>query len=234
MIDALVPMRTSGRFDWLRLGSPNDGGYVVANTQVPEELLSFGGGSDIAFERQMADRGVAVTCADPLHTDPLPPDGENPRLVRGELGREFGAAEVRAWRRWGDSAWLKIDCEGAEWDLIGSMPSAELARFEQIVIEFHGLPWGCWEQKAEALERLRHRHELIHLHANNHGGVHRRYGCPVPDTVECTFLVREQAGVPLAAAWTPCGLDAPNNPRRREIDAGELVAGWRAWLESTY
>lgn len=233
MIDALMPARVDGNFSWVRVGSPNDGGYVVARPgdRKPEGLLSFGGGENMEFERDAAMQGIDVFCIDPAHRE----DAEsNPGMVRGELGREWHRGTVNAWRMLHDSAWLKIDCEGAEWDFFTSMPSAELARFDQIVVEFHGLAWGGWEQKAEALGRLRQRHALVHLHANNYGGERRRYRCRVPDTVECTYLLRELAGKDAPGRWRRSPLDAPNNPRRREIDAGELVAGWRAWLESTY
>jgi hypothetical protein len=57
--------------------------------------------------------------------------------------------------RIGDCDFLKIDCEGSEYDILRGCPPAILARVQRIALEFH--EWTSGQDHRELVELLRAR-----------------------------------------------------------------------------
>jgi hypothetical protein len=96
---------------------------------------------------------------------------------------------------------LKMDVEGAEWDVLRNMPDAVLARCDQLVLEVHDLsglgrstayPLVPLEQKVAVLRKLNHHFYCWHPHANNYASIHVIGGFKVPDVMELTWLNRRR------------------------------------------
>ena len=87
-----------------------------------------------------------------------------------------------------DNIFLKIDIEGGEYPWLLHINEAQLNKFKQIVIEFHGITddrWGCnYNDKIKCLEKLSKTHYIVHAHGNNNGPVVNN----IPDVIELTYV----------------------------------------------
>jgi hypothetical protein len=90
---------------------------------------------------------------------------------------------------------LKCDIEGTEWELFSKADSSEISKFEQIVIEFHGLQFlyldKIFEEQIAALEKIYSTHAPIFCNSNNFGKFFLIGGRLVPEVLEVTYLSRE-------------------------------------------
>src|ERR1700761_268932 len=115
----------------IRVGGPGDGGYVLVDRLRPAQpVMSFGVGSSVAFDLDLAERGHRVLLFD--HTVSALP-GEHPGFTwypEGVAGaadpaqRLFTLADhmAKLSHLAGDQGVeapiLKLDVEGAEWDVL--------------------------------------------------------------------------------------------------------------------
>ena len=195
----LIPNADKVKHSLTRFGSENDGGYLLfSEIGINTDLLSFGIGDNLDFEEEMAPRVNRI----------LAFDGSIDELPKNVLGLEFrnkyvgdvtsinsvSITEIIPEMK-SDRLILKIDIEGAEWKVLGQLTEVHLARFDQIVGEFHGLSSVRSNQelleKIQILERLHSNFTLINSHPNNWSPYRVIKGVPVPDAVELTFLRNE-------------------------------------------
>jgi hypothetical protein len=199
-----------------------DGAYILLDMlRPPQRVLSFGVGRNVSFDLDMAARGHEVFLYD--HTVPGPPVRHD-RFHFRRIGIG-GVAEpdrpllpladhVAAIDGAGDDMILKMDVEGAEWPALIAAPSALLARFEQIVLEIHGLafldrrPWR--ERITTGLARLRQTHTLFHVHANNHAPPVVVAGLPVSNLLELSWVRSDRVRALPSRTLYPTALDEPN------------------------
>ncbi|MBQ2788645.1 MAG: FkbM family methyltransferase [Thermoguttaceae bacterium] len=218
--------------DCVRLGGSNDGGYVMLDDFKGGVAYSFGVRDDVAWDEELAKRGYDVYLYD--HTiDGLPQGKENERFHFFKTGM-CGAAPVKDCRTLGalieanghadrDDMILKIDVEGAEWDMLEEVDEALLARFSQIAIELHFLDWQDWERRRRLIEKLERSHAPIWLHACNYGSHclvdgECRYG-----SVEACYVRRSDYDLKPSTKIFPTQWDAPNDPKRPDYFLGRWV-----------
>jgi hypothetical protein len=83
---------------------------------------------------------------------------------------------------------LKMDIEGGEYPWLLNTTEAQLNKFKQIVIEFHGITndlWNCnYERKIKCLEKLSRTNYIIHAHGNNN----KRPVNNIPEVIELTYV----------------------------------------------
>jgi hypothetical protein len=206
----------------IRIGGPGDGGYVLVDRLRPAQaVMSFGVGTTVSFDHDLAQRGHQVLLFD--HTiDALPSEHERFTWYREGVAGEgdptrglFTLADHMAkLPPGGEAPILKLDVEGAEWDVLTETPMGLLRRFEQIVIELHELdrleerPFRSMAWKA--LATLSSAFTLCHVHANNYGRIHAVSGFPVPDTLEVTYIRTDQVMPGPSATFYPTALDSGN------------------------
>jgi hypothetical protein len=206
----------------IRIGGAGDGGYVLVDRLRPgQPVMSFGVGPSVAFDRDMAERGHDVLLFD--HTiEALP--GEHARFTwyaEGVAGagdptqRLFTLAEHMGKLPHGSEApILKLDVEGAEWEVLTETPVGLLRRFEQIVLELHEVPRleeGAFRGMAwKALATLSSAFTLCHVHANNFGGIQTVCGFPIADTLEVTYIRSDLVEVAASTTFYPTPLDTGN------------------------
>ena len=66
---------------------------------------------------------------------------------------------------------LKMDVEGAEYEVIKNTPCSVFEQFSQMTFEFHiwfDKNWG--RDLYDAICKLKETHSIVHIHANNCGG----------------------------------------------------------------
>jgi hypothetical protein len=196
----------------IRVGNPDgDGGYVFPIGVRVDALLSYGVGGDVSFEEGFKGRfSKPVACFD--HTvNSIPSEDKDIQFFQegvsntssGMLGTIESHVKKLGWA--GIPIALKMDVEGAEWDVLDDI--SRQSEVKILVIELHDL---CREMRP-SLIRLHDSFFCIHVHGNNYCGV-STYDKVYPNTVEAVFIRRGEAepdGIDYGSF--PTVLDIPNS-----------------------
>ena len=219
-----------------RIGSENDGGYVIAN--IPgltyDSFLSCGISDDITFEDAFTELHKIDCYAFDGTIDKLPHDN-NSRIHFIKKNIAFSQSDnttnMHDLMNGKTNIFLKMDIETNEYQWIQSLTREQLIRFAQITIEFH-FPFTYSEDifnrfsypievgsKLECLRRLADTHYLVHLHCNNCCGTTNFNNVAVPNVFECTYIRKDlckNVGHNIALIPDPV-LDRPNIRSTPEI-----------------
>jgi len=197
-----------------RLGNFKDGGYVLMDIGGYDLMLSGGVGGDIEFEKAFTEKykvkcyafdgtetsGFKLTKDLPLVT--YINKNVGPHNTNNTSNFDFGFEN-------GNNIFMKLDIEGAEYDLLNSFTDKQMNTIRQLVIEFH---WPDTRQKWNALLKITKTHYLIHYHANNNN--HIIYNINhnhIPAVFECTYIRKDLLDNPgLNKEPFPTKLDARN------------------------
>ena len=223
LFDELRPVTLSNcRLE--RLGSPNDGGYLLCGnlSDGVESAYSYGIGPRDDWGCDVSKRfGVAIHQYDCF--DPGRPSCDGGRFdfhdecvagsTRTEKGERFDTLEnqIAANGDTGKRLLVKIDVEGAEWDALLATSDAVLDRIDQMPMEMHGVNE---ERILEVVRKLKRTFYVVNLHVNN-------WSCaqgfePFPGAVFQVLLVNKRVGVVNPSAPSPpprSPHDAPDNPK---------------------
>lgn len=215
----------------LRLGHGSDGAYVVLDLLRPEQpVYSYGVGPDSSFDADLGVRGHDVFMYD--HTVGAP-RGSLPATCRffregiapvADPAGPLGTLEDHI-RRNGHlgrtDLVLKMDIEGAEWPVLGTLPEPLFGAFEQILVEIHDLHrLGEDEHRAAvrtALTRLANRFTLFHVHANVYGGLALAEGVPVARVLELSYVRSDLVSREPSRTLYPTEFDRTNRPGHKDI-----------------
>jgi hypothetical protein len=218
----------------VRIGGPHDGGYVMANGfELNRTAYSIGVGPQVQWDVEMAERGLVIHQYD--HTVPgLPQEHPNFRYTPLGIAPDLSHPDLitleEMLERNGHSGLsnmlLKIDVEGAEWDVFDAMDHALLAKFDQIVIEFHGLEYlgaDTFRERANRVFRkLNYHHVPIHVHANNYANVYPIEGVMVPGVLELSYCLRSRFTFAPSEEIFPTALDQPCRAEAADIFLGRF------------
>lgn len=181
--------------DLVRIGSAGDGGYVVSRAMLDGArfLLSFGLGDDWAFEAAICDslpvtatvchaydRTTSPEMLTAANRDELVAsyealfDGNRAVHFRQHVGMENNASTVslaNALSRipQGVPVLLKMDIEGSEYALLDEIAN-DPGPVHGLIFEIHCLD-RLGDHAVALLLRLMTRFDMVHVHANNCGGV---------------------------------------------------------------
>lgn len=222
----------------VRLGSPNDGGYVVPDWPAfyTAGLLSYGVGGNPDFENDFYRRYQTTAVAfDPTVDRPAHMDASVRFIPHGLAAADAGVyGRVDTHRRYlgPGGVLLKMDTEGAEWPGLDAVDDLDAVDVDVLVVEFHDLLRAS-DLKRNVLRKLARWGHVVHVHGNNFNPF---CGKPHPSPVmEVTYLSKQAAAragfvppgvdsLPVAVSPYPvAGLDKPNHP-----GLPDLVLDW--WL----
>jgi hypothetical protein len=218
----------------VRVGGANDGGYVMANDFEGNRICySIGVGPQVIWDSEMAARGMQIHQYD--HTVEGTPDthpnfhfnrvgishkSDDPQLITLETMLEQNDHLDE------ENMLLKIDVEGAEWDVFENMSSNTLMKFDQIVVEFHGLEFfdrATFLARADKVFRnIAHTHSCIHIHGNNYGSFGIVKNIPIPNVIEITYARHGRFDFIESDDIFPTHLDDPCNSNVPDLFLGDF------------
>ena len=205
----------------VRMGAVNDGGYVcIDDFDGVDTALSFGINDDISWDLDAAARGLKLYQFDHTVADPAPDD---PRMVfeakrigsESRSDTESLSALIRRHDRGRarPNLILKMDIEGAEWDVIEATSEEDLARLAWITCEMHyfqGLAEAGHRRRVDhCLQKLMRTFVPVHIHANVWGGLSSIANIIFPNVLEATFANRTFYAVTESSEALPGPLDQP-------------------------
>lgn len=171
--------------DIIRLGKDNDGGYLVNYLDVikSKNLLSFGTGSDISFEKDFTvlnDVPVQSFDKTQMSTDSVSFYKEG-RTHRYE---NISKDNIDIFLSDSKNSFLKCDIEGKEYEILNSL-ILNSHKFTGVVIEFHAVSSPQYfNQLTNFISKFGLR--LIHTHINNYSYL-VKYETYFADVLELSF-----------------------------------------------
>lgn len=216
--DFLRTLRLCGTCaDFIRVGEPNDGGYIMCADGLSDGGL-LGAYSYGINGYDGWGMGVASMFHVPLYEfdcfDTRQPGAcpgcqvrFSPQCVEGNFEGKPGAygTMTQHMQANGHAAvangtlLLKLDVEGAEWAVFSQEHAATLSKFRQINTELHGIGAKAYDPVSlQAMQKiLASGFSVVHLHGNNNAGTAKFGQYSVPDVLEVT-LVRSATGAACA------------------------------------
>ena len=227
LIDFLSPAKCD---DLIRVGSHNDGGYLLPSRSAKEikHLYCAGVADDCNFELEFLRIGAGKKAflADGS-IDALPKTGENLSFIK----KYIGTSTFDNWISFEDWAgpkslsdpprMLSMDIEGGEWSLFQNRFSDTWASFDLIIIELHGMHRAFdqtyFDLQIRPMITALSGFRAVHAHANNSGWIEKSRGFALPSLLEMTFLRVDRGGISRDQAALPNKLDSPNVPSKRDL-----------------
>jgi hypothetical protein len=196
----------------VRFGIKRDGGYVVVDNYKYDFFISGGVGTDVSFEFDFIEQNKisGVVLDGTVEAPNLPKGFCFVKKNIGSINSEYTSNLVEYIQNY-KNIFLKLDVEGAEWDLFTSEFSNHLDKIKQMTIELHHI-FSDNPKVLQSLELLSKTHHLVHIHENNNCQQFFNIGGnDYPETFELTFLrkdcrVRGLNDIPFPVE----GLDYPN------------------------
>jgi hypothetical protein len=230
----LCPHRAAG-YSKIRLGRNNDGGYVMLDDfDGIDAVYSLGIKDDVSWDLEIANRGLPVYQYD--HTiDALPQSHALFHWSKTGIGgaRSDGLLKPlhllmqENGHMSGRDLILKCDIEGAEWEMLSTIPQYAIRKFRQVLIETHGygdLADPDFAQKCvNGLRALTESHKVIHVHGNNNSAYCIVGGAPVPTSLELTLARVDAYDLSTSCEVFPSPIDQPSWPHRADHALGTFT-----------
>jgi hypothetical protein len=218
LINSLRPVKT--KFDLIRVGGDNDGGYLIPNDLSGITACFSPGVADTAsFEIDLCKRGIGSHLAD-ASVD-APPKNFTPRsFTKKYLGgyNNDTYMTLPVWmyeqRAFMGDLILQMDIEGGEYTTLLCTPPDVLRKFRIIAVEIHNVQtWFnplAWEVVKAFFEKLLEDFRVVHNHPNNNCPFIEADGILMPTVFELTLLRKDRAEPIGYCTEFPHPLDQPN------------------------
>jgi hypothetical protein len=251
--------------DRIRIGTDADGGYVLLNRRLEDinVLYSYGVAENSDFEEMFCKkfRSIARLYDHTVNEAPIKRDfiDFHKEGVGPEKNEDCNTLESHIAQNEDNNKKLilKMDVEGAEWDVLLQTPIATLELFEQIVIEIHelhsvppiydgiNLSKVTIEKRIEILKKINSLFYLHHVHACNYNPLYYIDRFKLPNALELTFVNKKYFNsTGHSKTIFPTDIDRPNWKNRKDINlhffpfypgviqhVSNVVTklGWRGW-----
>ena len=216
----LFKIKIPKNIELIRIGSNNDGGYLVPNIiHEISSCFSAGIGNNISFEKDLINRKISVFGADGT-LDSLPEVQKNYNFLKKNICICDDEENIR-FETWvnlnasnSNSLIGQIDIEGGEYNLIIDTPLNVLKKFKILVIEFHNLNLisnkiNC-NFYLSVFKKILSIFNICHLHINNSEKPINIKGINIPPVIEFTLLRKDFYGNNFQSISIPHKLDQRN------------------------
>lgn len=203
-LDSLIVY--SSQHPKIRIGSKNDGGYVIADNLNYNKLISCGISDNIDFENQFIEKYGTECLAYDGTISNIPNHTNNIIFIRKNISRieSDNSTNLIDVIENHENIFLKMDIETNEYHWIELLDPDHLNKFVQIVIEFH-FPFSetmddifkklsdiiSVDRRVACLQKIASTHYLIHLHGNNCCGTMKFENILIPNVFECTYIRKD-------------------------------------------
>lgn len=226
----LMPHTAQG-YSKVRIGAPNDGGYVMLDDfRGVRVAISGGVNNEDNWERQIIDRGVPVVafeCSTGMSTDQIRALPYQMFVAKMEGIKQSGNSTLDLLLHgYGQAeAIAKIDIEGDEWDLLENTSDGTLSKIRQMSLEFHlDTNLGPLHDRGLALfEKLHRTFRVVHVHGNTYIGSTPVGNTQVPHALELTFANMRHYDLRPSGETFPTALDTSNNPSAADFQLGTFI-----------
>ncbi|WP_170760962.1 FkbM family methyltransferase [Ruegeria lacuscaerulensis] len=207
----------------IRVGDFGDGGYLLpSDLEGIVACFSPGVSRQSSFELDLAKHGIPSFMADGSVDEPMlnVPDSV---FVKKHLAAATGE-DVISLQDWMDQfaptdgdMILQMDIEGAEYNVLSTLPAEYLNRFRLIVLELHRIPSiltkpAAFKRAHPALSALKDGFVCAHIHPNNASGTVDIEDETFPRVIEATFVRRDRAKRKVRSTSFPHALDRRHRP----------------------
>ena len=202
-IKELLRIKKTQGVNYIRVGSDNDGGYVMANDfKSTDHVISCGIGDgahwgvhNLPFEEQISPLVNSMDMYDYV-LDSIEHNFKNTKYYKQELGSKFGISNMLEKAGVHEDYILKMDIEGAELDVFAESYKEDISNFRQIVMELH---WFDRIQNEDdyyfkilrVLSKINESHNLVVLNPNNYSNVFYLEGEVIPEVFEVLYLRKD-------------------------------------------
>jgi len=197
----LMKVRDLGH-NLIRIGSDNDGGYLLPDIlDEIEHCFSPGVGKIYEFEKEIGKKKINLFLADGTV------DQKNIKIdkfdfINKNLSSKNDQNEITL-QSWiedksvnnNKNLLLQMDIEGSEYEVISSTPTEYLELFKIMIIEFHfvekiynRLSYNIF---LSSIKKILKSFEVSHIHPNNCQGYYNVCGEKFPTAIEITFLRKD-------------------------------------------
>ena len=161
-----------------RIGSKNDGGYIIVNNYKYDLLISGGISNDITFENDFVNKYNIKCYAFDGTINSIPTNNNNIIFIKKNIDNYNNdkVTDLKYLINQYDYIFIKMDIEGYEFNWLQSLSLNELQKLKQITIEFHlDLDNETSKKmplinKLDILKKLSNTHYCIHFHGNSWSG----------------------------------------------------------------
>lgn len=220
--ELLQPRTTNNKL--IRLGRLADGGYIIDENTAKEvtKCYTYGVGDEISFEYGLFEINPKVQIHLYDHTI-APPQPKLPERIvfhkeglhgsqQPEMDSFFNHLVKNGDNTPHNQILLKLDAEGAEYDLFNGNDISKFSEIRAMVIEFHNLIERM-DNFTKVITNLKEYFDIIHIHPNNSGRRLNFQGFEFPDIPEFTLLNKKfnPDSQPLYIHYPIPNLDYANN-----------------------
>lgn len=190
---------TDFNIEFLRIGSPNDGGYVVPNVLSNiDKCLSFGISDNCDLENELVHKGIEVYAVDGS-IDRLPEGANNINFTKKYIGRDISEdfMPINTWLdkivNPSDRIMLSIDIEESEWEVLLEITPSYLYQADLVVVEYHGFHLisqnSFYRKILSVLLKMSESFFVVNINFNETAPVFSAYGIgDFPSVIEITYL----------------------------------------------
>lgn len=211
----------------VRIGNvKGDGGYIMVDDfDVYMRAYSFGLGNDISWDMDIACRGINIFMYD--HTICQLPQVHNLfHFNKIGVGTDKDCLPLEKLMEKNNdlnnyNLILKMDVEGAEWEVLERTSTDLLNHFNQMTLELHDIcKFENKEKILNVLQKLSLTHQAVWVHGNNANKSEIAGGILMPNVLEVTFARKDTYLFENGECMFPMSLDLPNLIRRQDYVLG--------------
>jgi hypothetical protein len=222
----LFRVKIPSNIDLIRVGSENDGGYLVPDilTEI-SHCFSAGIGTNVNFEKSLLKYNIVSFGADNTINN-IPEKIKNYSFLKKNINiiNDDNNITFEKWvtdQNLNNNLIAQIDIEGNEYKLILDTPNLIFKKFKILIFEFHNIQKisdeVIYNYYSSALKKVLENFNICHIHINNAEKFTKIRKIEIPHLLEVTFLRKDFYNDKFKKVKLPHSLDRKNIQVNKEI-----------------